>query len=294
MPRPSGAPSDVRVCIAGVGLIGGSLGQALRRVRRGGRRVYRVVGLGRSEATLRRARRLGAIDEGFTRPSAAVRGAQVVVLCVPVQDILPLARRLAPFLSPGTVVTDVGSVKSAIVDGMARALGRRRDVAFVGGHPMAGSEKIGVENADPKLFRGATCVLTPGRGASKVAVAVVRTLWRDAGATALEMSARLHDDGIALTSHLPHLLAFALVSEVSAAARRHPAVRALVAGSFRDMTRVAGSDPHLWSGVFSLNRAALGRALGAFGRRAAAFRRNDARALAALIARAGADKKSLR
>ncbi|MBV9080945.1 MAG: prephenate dehydrogenase/arogenate dehydrogenase family protein, partial [Elusimicrobia bacterium] len=273
-----------RVCVVGVGLIGGSLGMALRRA------GYRVTGFGRNAARLQRAKRLGAIDDVASTERDAASDADIVVLCVPVDRIVPAARRLIPFAKRGAIFTDVGSAKADIARGMARELRGRRDLSFVGGHPLAGSERSGVDSARRDLFRGATCVITPT--APNAAVSAVRRMWTAAGARCLEMNPAEHDELLALTSHLPHLLAFSLFSLVSRVAGRDRRVRQLVAGSFRDMTRVAGSDPDVWSGIFSSNRSAVTAAFRAFS--AAAEELNDvpARALRARLARLAREKKS--
>ncbi len=294
MQRPSVATSKpaqpVAICLVGVGLIGGSLGMALRRVRRGGHRAYHVTGLGRSNAGLREATRLGAIDAGSVDVRQALSSAGIVVLCVPVQDILAVARKLVPHLQPGTILTDVGSVKGPVVAGMKKILSRRRDVRFVGGHPMAGSEKKGVRHATASLFRGATCVLTSSPREAKS----IQRLWRDAGAKCLALSAERHDHWIAVTSHLPHLLAFSLMSKFSDAAVHDPKIKSLAAGSFRDMTRVAGADPKLWSGVITMNRSALAAAFKDFSRRAAALAGQDIAVLRRSLSRVAAAKKALK
>ena len=288
MRKPLAAPSNARrVAILGVGLIGGSLGQALRRRHRG--RSYRVIGVGRHLDRLKKARSLGAIDELTTDLKAGVRDADIIVLCVPVQTIVPLAARIAPFAKPGAVITDVGSVKQTIVRGMKKALGRRKDVSFVGAHPMAGLEVTGVANAKADLFRGATCVLTPG---SAPATALVRRMWTDAGADCISLSPKLHDEWIAVTSHLPHLLAFALFAQVWDASRADPRVRSLVAGSFRDMTRVAGSDPDLWTGILDMNRSALKKAFDGLTRQAKALSSRRRAALHLQLRRLAAAKRS--
>lgn len=243
------------VCIIGVGLIGGSLGKSLRG-RAGGRRRFHVVGMGRSRARLKLAKRLGAIDEGTTRLSAAVSDADLVVVCVPVQRIVPLIAQMVPWLKPGAVVTDVGSTKTRIVSDIKKLLLRRKNVSFVGGHPLAGSEKTGVRNAEGGLFRGTRCVLTSD-GATLPARRRVASMWRFAGAKTVEMTAKKHDEALAVTSHLPHAVAFALFASAIQASRTRPEIRKLCSRSFRDMTRIVGSDADLWTGIFSHNRRNL-------------------------------------
>ncbi len=224
------------VAIVGVGLIGGSLGQALKKSKR-----YRVLGIARRSATVREARRLKAIDVGSVHLSD-VGQADIVVLAAPVNSIVALIRKIKPFLKPRAIVTDVGSVKG-LLDRQVRG------VRFVGAHPLAGSHRTGVRAARPDLFQGATCVLVP-KDAS--ALASIRTLWKTVGAHVLVLSAQEHDASVALISHLPHLLAHALVQLV-ARQPRQTILKSLMAGSFRDMTRVASSDPDQWVQIFQAN-----------------------------------------
>jgi prephenate dehydrogenase len=224
------------VAVIGVGLIGGSLGQALRRSKR-----YRVLGIARRPSTLHEAKRLGAIDAGSTNLTDVYQ-ADIVVLATPVDFIVPILQQIKPFLKPRAIVTDAGSVKGVLDQQI-------RGVRFVGAHPLAGSHKTGVKAARADLFRGATCVLVPQ---DLSALGEVRRLWETAGARILVMSAQDHDAAVALTSHLPHLLAHALVQAVM----KHPerkTLKALMAGSFRDMTRVASSDPEQWVQIFQSN-----------------------------------------
>lgn len=244
-----------RAVIAGVGLMGGSLGMALRR------RGWRVVGLGRDAARLAKARRRGAIDESHTDPARALVGADVVVLCAPVDRLADQARRLKPFVPSAALVMDVGSVKGDVV----RSLGRvfpPGGPAFVGAHPMTGSEKTGVENARPDLYHGAPCVVTPSRSSKGRDVARAEHFWRSIGARVVRLSPEAHDRAVAVVSHLPHLVADALMLT----AGRNGAQRLfrLAAGSFRDATRVAGADPRLWRAIFTRNNAAVRRALSDF------------------------------
>jgi prephenate dehydrogenase len=235
------------VAIIGIGLIGGSLGQALRKSKR-----YRVLGIARRPATLLEAKRVGAIDAGTTN-LADVYPADIVVLCTPVDAIIPLIEKIRPYLKPHVIVTDVGSVKE-------RFYLKIRGVRYVGGHPLAGSHRTGVLAARPDLFKGATCVLVPqAPAASKT----IKIMWETAGARVLFLSAKEHDAVVALTSHLPHLLAHALVH--SAAKRPNQRViKTLMAGSFRDMTRVASSDPEQWVQIFQANLKNLRQAVNLF------------------------------
>ncbi len=231
------------VAIIGVGLIGGSLGQALRQSKR-----YRVLGIARRPfSTLRDAKHLGAIDAGSTNLTDVYQ-ADIIVMATPVDSIVPFVQKIKPFLKPHAIVTDVGSVKG-ILDQQIRG------VRFVGAHPLAGSHKTGVKAARADLFKGATCVLVPQ---DRTALKSIRDLWRTTGARVLIMSAQAHDAAVALTSHLPHLLAHALVH---AAAKRpnQKILQSLMAGSFRDVTRVASSDPDQWVQIFQANLKNLRR-----------------------------------
>jgi len=238
------------IAIIGLGLIGGSLAQALR-----GSGHYRVLGIARRAATLREARRRGALDAGSTRLADAA-AARRIVICTPVDAIVPTARKLLPYLAPGTILMDAGSVKGAILKEMAKLL-RGSSVFFVGAHPLAGSHHTGIGSARPDLFKGSMCVLVP-LGRSPVAPAAA--LWRSAGARTRVMTARAHDAAIARTSHLPHVIAHALVRLIIGRPPRE-AVRTLLAGSFRDMTRVASADPGQWTEILRANQSDVRRAL---------------------------------
>ncbi|MFA5974657.1 MAG: prephenate dehydrogenase/arogenate dehydrogenase family protein [Elusimicrobiota bacterium] len=243
------------VAIIGLGLIGGSLGQALRRSKR-----YRVIGFSRRPVTLRNAKRLGAVDQTFTRLDD-LHSAQIVVLATPVDRIIPTVKKILPHLRPGTYLTDVGSVKGTLVPSIFRLL-KGRSIHWVGGHPLAGSHKTGVKAARSDLFQKATCVLVP---ATKASLKPILALWNAVGARPLILSARDHDAAVAITSHLPHVLAHALVQLVAA----HPdqvLLKKMVAGSFRDVTRIASSDPELWAEIFRANAPQLRRAIQLFRR----------------------------
>ena len=235
--------------IVGVGLIGGSIGLAARQ-----RGVVRCVrGVGRHQAGLDRALALAAIDEGFLSLDKAVAGADMVVFCTPVDRIAAQVLEAAPFCSPGTVLTDAGSTKGTIVRAVEGKL--PKGVAFVGGHPLAGSEKRGPDAADGDLFQDRWTVLTPTGTTDSGALQRVRALWHGLGSLTRLMSPEEHDRALALTSHLPHLLASALAGLLPEEWHE------LTASGFRDTTRTAAGDPALWSAIFDHNGPALLAAL---------------------------------
>ncbi len=242
------------VAIVGVGLIGGSLGMALRQRRL----ARRVIGIGRSQDRLDKAVALGAIDSGVTEMARGVAEADVVVLCTTVGHIVETLPDVLEATRPSAVVSDVGSTKGAIA---RRAAG---SPFFVGGHPMAGSEQAGVEAATPLLFEEATWAVTPTEETDSGALRTVERLAREVGATTLTLTPEAHDAMLAVTSHLPHVLASALMRQAAAAQRVHPRTRRLTAGSFADGTRVAASPPEIWRDVCLTNREALLAALHGF------------------------------
>jgi len=272
------------VAIVGVGLIGGSLGMALKTRRL----ADRVIGVGRSRERLNAAVALGAIDFGLTDLSEGLAEADVIVLCTTVGHIIKTLPETLAHAKPGAVITDVGSTKSAVV---AAASGHSR---FVGGHPMAGSEQTGVEAATPYLFEEATWAITPSEATTPDALHTVEMLAREVGATTLTLSSEAHDTMLAVTSHLPHVLASALMRQAIGTREAHAETDKLTAGSFADATRVASSSPELWRDVCLSNRDALLDALGGFrtelDRLEAAVGAGDAAAIEAFFA-AGAEAK---
>ena len=245
--------------------MGGSLGMAL--VRRGG---WRVTGVGRRADRLKAAKSRGALHAWTTDFREGARDADVVVLAVPVDGIVAWARKLRPFLKRDCLVMDVGSVKGSIVS--ALDAGFSKGPFFVGAHPMAGSEKTGAENARADLYKGAACVVTPGRRVPAAAVKRAGSFWRSIGAGVLRMAPAEHDRWVAMISHLPHLMAYSLALSAGRWGNARFA-RALAAGSFRDMTRVAGADPDQWSQIFSMNAKSLREALRLFQATAAGLTR---------------------
>jgi len=245
-----------RVTVIGVGLIGGSLALALRRAGSGAE----IVGCGRSAASLRRAAGLGVVDRWTTDVAEAVSGADLVVLGVPLGAVRETLESLRGALAPGAVVTDVGSAKGCVLAD-AEAVFGAVPPWLVPGHPIAGNERSGVEAASAELFRDRRVILTPAEHTAPQAVARVRALWEEvAGAQVLCTDAAHHDQVLAATSHLPHMLAFGLVDTLA----RWEGVEeifAYAAGGFRDFTRIASSDPVMWRDICLANREALLAAL---------------------------------
>lgn len=235
--------------IVGVGLLGGSIGLAAKR--RG--LAERVLGTGRTQAALDRARELGAIDAGTLDMAAAVRQAEVAVFCTPVDRIAEQVLATARGCARGTLLTDVGSTKEVIIKQLENHL--PRGVAFVGSHPLAGSEKRGPEFADADLFQGRVTVVTPTPRTDPKDVEKTTAFWQALGARVRIMTPKAHDEAVAVTSHLPHLVAAALANVLP------KDLYGLTASGFRDTTRVASGDPSLWTGIFSQNRVAVLHAL---------------------------------
>jgi len=240
-----------RLCIIGVGLIGGSLARAVKSAGY----CAEAVGCARDEQQLRRAVQLGVIDHYERDPARAVIGADVIVLAVPLGAMEGVMRVIAPHLEPGAIITDVGSAKGSVVTAAQAAFGAVVD-RFVPGHPIAGTEKSGVESSVAELFQGRRVILTPLAETDPAALAAVRRLWKQAGAEVVEMSVAHHDEVLAATSHLPHMLAFALVDTL---ARMHEQAEIFryAAGGFRDFTRIASSDPVMWRDICLANRDAI-------------------------------------
>jgi len=240
-----------RVVIIGAGLIGGSFALALKQV--GAAR--HIVGLGRSPEAMARALELGIIDEIATNPKDAMRGAELVLIAAPVAQTTAIMKAIVPHLEASTVVTDAGSTKSDVV-AAARAVFGTRIGQFVPGHPIAGSEANGPDAATATLYRGKKTVLTPLSENLHADVEKVAGAWRACGAVIHRLTAGEHDKVFAAVSHLPHLLAYALVDDIAA----RPDADLLfqyAASGFRDFTRIAGSSPEMWRDISLANRDAL-------------------------------------
>ncbi len=262
-----------RLTILGVGLIGGSLALALKK--RGV--VEQVTGWSRREQTLQKALELGVIDRAEPDPGAAVQGADIAVVGVPVGAMESLFRRLAPYLEAQTVLTDVGSTKGSVVEAARRVFGEPPPL-FVPGHPIAGTEQSGVEAAFAELYQDRRVILTPLPETDRDALSRIRTMWEQCGAEVVEMEVTHHDEVLAATSHLPHMLAYSLVDTLARMDESEEIFR-FAAGGFRDFTRIASSDPQMWHDICLANRDALSVMLERFGddlaRLSAAIRRGD-------------------
>lgn len=248
-----------RLCIIGVGLIGGSLALALREAGA----VREVVGCGRRLENLEKAVELGVIDRFDTDPAVAVAGADMVVVAVPLGTMYSIFTAIAGHLAPDAVLTDVGSAKGSVIEAASRAFDGHLPADFVPGHPIAGTEQSGVEAAFSSLFQQRRVILTPLPEGSRGAVDQVRAMWETAGAEVVEMPSDHHDEILAATSHLPHLLAYALVDALARMEDRVEIFR-YAAGGFRDFTRIASSDPTMWHDICLANRTAILNILGRF------------------------------
>ncbi|AXQ29495.1 prephenate dehydrogenase/arogenate dehydrogenase family protein [Solimonas sp. K1W22B-7] len=240
-----------RLAIIGLGLIGGSFARAVLKAGV----VHEVIGYDVDPARVAAAIELGVATHAADSLEAAVRDADVVLLSVPVLQTREVLSQLASWLRDDAILTDVGSTKVSVQEDVAAVFGVL-PARFVGGHPVAGNEKSGVEASFAELFQGRRCILTPHEGQDPAALATVRALWEAAGSVVCEMSAEHHDEVLAATSHLPHVLAFALVDFLNTLDSRKE-IFAYAAGGFRDFTRIASSSPKMWHDITRANRAAV-------------------------------------
>jgi len=248
-----------RLALIGVGLIGSSIARAARA--QGA--VREIVATARSPATRRRVAELGLADQVVEGNGAAAAGADLVIACVPVGACGEVAKEIAPRLTPGAIVSDVGSVKAAIVRDMAPHL--PVGVHFVPAHPVAGTEHSGPDAGFAELFVGRWCILTPPDGTDAAAADKLAAFWRLLGANVETMAPEHHDLVLAITSHLPHLIAYTIVGTADELAEvTRSEVLKFSAGGFRDFTRIAASDPTMWRDVFLANKDAVLEMLGTF------------------------------
>jgi cyclohexadieny/prephenate dehydrogenase len=247
------------VALLGIGLIGSSISHAIRR----GGLARRIVGSAKTEATRATAIRLGLVDEAFENSADAVKSADLVILCVPVRACGPVAAEIAGNLKPGAILTDVGSVKGSVVADVAPYV--PAGVHFIPGHPIAGTEHSGPEAGFAELFDGRWCVLTPPPGTDNAATERLKAFWQALGSNVEIMAPDHHDMVLAITSHVPHLIAFNICNTAAHLERvTESEVIKFSAGGFRDFTRIAASDPTMWRDVFLTNRTAMIEMLGRF------------------------------
>jgi len=274
-----------RVALIGIGLIGSSLAHAIRR----GGLARHIAGFAKSEATRATARDLGIVDSVHETAAAAVEGADLVVLCVPLGAYASIAAAIRDVLKPGSILTDVGSVKGAVV----RDVGPHvpEGVHFIPGHPIAGTEQSGPQSGFAELFENRWCILTPPPGSDPAAVERLEALWHAIGSHVDRMSPDHHDLALAITSHLPHLIAYNIVATAADLEEiTDSEVIKYSAGGFRDFTRIAASDPIMWRDVFLNNKEAVLEMLGRFSEDLSALQRairwSDGEQLLALFTRA--------
>lgn len=238
------------IAIIGLGLIGGSIAKALTVQKCG----YKILACDQQVDVLKRAQAAGWVDEWSDEPKKVAEKADIVVLCVPVCSMLALTKQIASVIPKGSVLTDVGSVKGILERQLNDVL--PNGVDYVGGHPMAGSEKSGLDASDASLFVGRPFVIIPSKTAKEESIAKVKILARDLRAVPVLMNAKEHDLATAMVSHMPHLLSAALmitaVGDLSASNSKY-----LAAGCFRDMTRVSGADPRMWTDICLTNKEAI-------------------------------------
>jgi len=275
---------QLNICIIGLGLIGGSWVKALREKGMKGR----VTGFDRNLDSMQQAVELGIIDRFASTAAAAVKDADLVILSVPILAIKDILLEIKPNLSSDTILTDVGSVKGNVVEVMREVFGEDK-ATFILGHPIAGSEKSGIKASDSSLYENHTVILTPLENTDTKALATVRSLWEFVGARVEQMEVKHHDEVLAATSHLPHLLAYSLVDTL-AHSHENKEIFNYAAGGFRDFTRIAASSPKMWHDIFTANKSAVLDALDLFNHDLALLREaidsSDSNAMMGIFTRA--------
>jgi cyclohexadieny/prephenate dehydrogenase len=262
-------PLFSRVALIGLGLIGSSLARAMRREGLSGH----IAGHARTERTRAKAIELGLVDSIHASAADAVADADLVVVCTPIGAYAAVGGEIAPHLKPGSILTDVGSVKQAVIRDLGPLVPDH--VHFIPGHPVAGTEHSGPESGFAELFQGRWCILTPPPGTDEKAVDRLAELWRRCGSMLEIMEPAHHDQVLAITSHLPHLIAYCIVGTVTGVEEAtQKEVIKFSASGFRDFTRIAASDPVMWRDIFLNNREAVLEMLGRFSEDLAALQRN--------------------
>ncbi len=261
-------PLFERVSLIGLGLMGSSLSRAMQR----GGLAREIVGYDAVPVVAEKAKALDLVTETFDNLEDSVRGADLVVICTPVGAVGQVAEAIAPGLSPGAILTDVGSVKMAVIRDVTPHV--PEGVHFIPGHPVAGSEQSGPEAGFTEMFDGRWCILTPIPGTDETALAKLRAFWEGCGSAVDVMDANHHDIVLAITSHLPHLIAYNIVGTAAdlEVVTKSEVIK-YAAGGFRDFTRLAASDPTMWRDVFLNNKDAVLEMLGRFNEDLAALAR---------------------
>lgn len=261
-----------KITIIGVGLIGGSLGLAIKALADS----PKIAGVARHSDTIQKALEVGAINEGFTSPVEAVRDADLVFVATPISAIVATIREIIPYLKPGVIITDVGSIKSKIVKSVEAFI--PKELEFIGGHPMAGSEQQGVSFASATLFKNSYYLMTPTKQTNTEAFKKLHSLLTSIGAQVLAVDPEKHDKIVSTISHLPHILSAALVNLASQQTTESKNLLLIAAGGFRDMTRIAASDPDMWRDICVENSAAILETLEEFKKNLAIFQEDIAKA----------------
>ena len=267
-----------QVTIVGVGLMGGSLGMAIKKHGL----AREVVGLSNKESSLSEAVKIRAIDTAETDVARAVRPADCVILATPVDVIIRLLSVINPYLKRGCLLTDVGSTKVDIIEASEKMLSHPD--CFVGSHPLSGSEKKGIESASAELFENCQCILTPSKYTNQVVREKIRHLWTKIGCRVIVLSAAEHDETLAYTSHLPHLLAYGLMETIP------PEFMGYVSQGFKDTSRIAASSPQVWNDICMTNASNVIKGLDKFVKQLSYLRKSiinkDAKALVQHFTRA--------
>ena len=288
----AGLPLFERVALIGIGLIGSSVARMMAHERLAGH----VAATARTKATLEKVTALGIVDSVHDDPARAAAGADLVMICTHLGAYAEIGAAIAPHLSPGTILTDVGSVKQAVIDDLAPHV--PAGVHLIPGHPVAGTEHSGPDAGFADLFEDRWCILTPPPGSDEAALEKLSAFWRRAGMKVEVMDPRHHDLVLAITSHLPHLIAYNIVGTADdlETVTKSEVIK-YAAGGFRDFTRIAASDPVMWRDVFLNNREAVLEILGRFTEDLTALQRairwGDGAALESLFTRTRAIRKRI-
>jgi cyclohexadieny/prephenate dehydrogenase len=288
----SAAPLFRRVALIGIGLIGSSIARAARKHGL----AAEIVGTAKSEATRSKAAGLGLVDRVFATPGEAVAGADLVFVCTPLGTYAEIGRAIAGRLEPGAILSDVGSCKQSVIRDLGPAV--PPGVHFIPGHPVAGTEQSGPEAGFAELFAGRWCILTPPPGTDEAALERLKAFWQGCGSRVEIMDPQHHDLVLAITSHVPHLIAYNIVGTADDLETvTESEVIKYSAGGFRDFTRIAASDPVMWRDVFLNNREAVLEMLGRFSEDLTALQRairwGDGDALYKLFVRTRAIRRAI-